>query len=78
MARADLLLADSAQQSIDHGEFAHAAAAGLIAAERIGEIGAALREGALTRRPGAVSIADLTGLGAEDAAIAGAVLAATP
>ena len=78
VARADLLLADSAHQSIDHGEFAPAVAAGLVAVERVGEIGAALGEGALTRRPGAVSIADLTGLGAEDAAIAGAVLAATP
>jgi len=74
-ARAGILLADSAKQSIDHGEFAHAVAAGLVAAERIGEIGASLRTGSLTRRAGDISIADLTGLGAEDAAIAGAVLA---
>jgi ornithine cyclodeaminase len=75
VSRADILLADSARQSIDHGEFAHAVAAGLVAAERIGEIGASLRAGSLTRRPDDISIADLTGLGAEDAAIAGAVLA---
>lgn len=75
VARAGILLADSAGQSIDHGEFAHAVAAGLVAAKRIGEIGSSLRAGSLTRAPGAISIADLTGLGAEDAAIAGAVLA---
>jgi ornithine cyclodeaminase len=75
VARAGILLADSARQSIDHGEFAHAVAAGLVAAERIGEIGAALRAGRLARGAGDISIADLTGLGAEDAAIAGAVLA---
>jgi ornithine cyclodeaminase len=75
VARAGILLADSAAQSIDHGEFAHAVAAGLVPAERIGEIGASLGAGSLTREPGAISIADLTGLGAEDAAIAGAVLA---
>jgi ornithine cyclodeaminase len=75
VARADILLADSARQSIDHGEFAHAVAAGLVEPARIGEIGASLGAGSLTRPPGAISIADLTGLGAEDAAIAGVVLA---
>lgn len=75
VARADILLADSAGQSVDHGEFAHAVAAGLVEPGRIGEIGASLQTGSLTRRPGDISIADLTGLGAEDAAIAGTVLA---
>ncbi|TPL21779.1 ornithine cyclodeaminase family protein [Mesorhizobium sp. B2-4-10] len=75
VARADTLLADSALQSIDHGEFAHAIAAGLVEPERIGEIGVSLRTGSLTRKRGDISIADLTGLGAEDAAIASAILA---
>jgi ornithine cyclodeaminase len=74
VARADILLTDSAQQSIDHGEFSHAVAAGLIAAGRISEIGQSLASGLLKRRPGDISIADLTGLGVEDAAIAASVL----
>lgn len=75
VARADILLADSRQQSVDHGEFSHAVAAGLVAAERIGEIGARLAARSLKRRPSDISVADLTGLGAEDSAIAAAVLA---
>lgn len=75
VSRANILLADSRQQSIDHGEFAHAVAAGLVAAAGIGEIGARLGAGSLKRKPSDISIADLTGLGAEDGAIVAAVLA---
>jgi ornithine cyclodeaminase len=75
IARADVLLADSAAQSVDHGEFAHAVAAGLVEPGRIGQLGAPLSTGALARKAGDISIADLTGLGAEDAAIAGCILA---
>lgn len=58
-----------------HVKCARAVAAGLVEPKRIGEIGASLAAGSLTREPGAISIAGLTGLGAEDAAIAGSVLA---
>ena len=75
VARADLLLADSRRQSIDHGEFAGAVASGLVDPTRIVEIGSALADKDFRRLPDAISIADLTGLGAEDAAIASAVLA---
>lgn len=75
VARADILLADSRAQCLDHGECAHAVASGLIAADKIREIGTLLQAGTLPRKPTDISIADLTGLGAEDAAICAAVLA---
>ena len=66
----DNIVADSTGQSTGHGGFAHAVAAGHVEPGRIREIGASPQAGSLTRKVGAVSIADLTGLGAG--------LAATP
>lgn len=68
VAGANLVLADSRSQALDHGECAWARQEGL-AAEQVIEIGALLPDGA-TVSPGASAVADLTGLGVQDVAIA--------
>lgn len=75
VAKADLLVADLAEQCLDHGELAAAAGAHRLDPARIVELGAVLAG----RHPGrtardAITLADLTGLAVQDAAIAGAVL----
>lgn len=66
MAAADLVLVDSRSQCAAYGD-----SAGAIAPERMIEIGEALVQGdRLPLPPEAVAIADLTGIGAQDAAIA--------
>lgn len=68
VARADLVLADSRRQAVDHGECCWALKEGL-SAEQVIEIGALLPAGP-PPAPGACAVADLTGLGVQDAAIA--------
>lgn len=76
LARADLIFCDSISQCRRLGEVHHALKAGLIAESQIsGEIG----ELVLKSKPGRqsndeISVADLTGLGVQDAAIAGLFL----
>lgn len=74
VARADVLLADSREQCVAHGEFSHVVERKLVTPDRISEIGEVLAAGGVARSPDAISIADLTGLGAQDAAIAACVL----
>ena len=72
---ADALVAtDDHGQCLDHGDFGNAVRAGVIAADVDVAVGAVLRDG----RPehSGRSIADLTGIGASDAAVASAVLRA--
>ncbi len=72
LKRADLYVADSAKQTRRLGELHHAIAAGLMASDaqvtELGEVIAGLRPG----RPSAnaVTLADLTGTGVQDTAIA--------
>jgi len=69
--RADCLVADSASQCIDHGEFS-----ALAHTSRIVELGAVLDGSAAGRTSDdQLSVADLTGIAAQDIAIAKAVLA---
>jgi ornithine cyclodeaminase len=73
---ADALVAtDDHGQCLDHGDFGNAVRAGVVAADADLAVGAVLRSG----RPavGRLSIADLTGIGAADAAVASAVLRTT-
>ncbi|WP_274630089.1 ectoine utilization protein EutC [Arvimicrobium flavum] len=69
---ADLYVADSARQTRRLGELHHAIEAGLIAADaeaaELGEIVAGLKHG--RRTPGDLTVADLTGTGVQDTAIA--------
>lgn len=71
VAAADLVLADSIDQCSDYGDCASAVASGALDRTRIQEIGSALLPDA---RPvlerNAIALADLTGIGALDAAIA--------
>ena len=75
VARADIRIADSLAQSLDHGEFAAAAAGGLIGRSDCVELGAVLAGQAPARRSDRdITIADLTGLAVQDIAIARVVL----
>jgi ornithine cyclodeaminase len=72
LARADVYVADRQSQCARLGELHHALAAGLIAAERrfaeLGEVVAGLTPGRLADDQ--VTVADLTGTGVQDTAIA--------
>ncbi len=71
LARADAYVADRVGQCEKLGELRSAIAARLMRAERIPELGQVIRDPALGRRaPEDVTIADLTGTGAQDTAIA--------
>lgn len=73
--RADIVVADSILQCIDHGEIENAVADGSFNSERVVELGALLCERDLGRVSSAqISIADLTGLAAQDIAIANVIL----
>jgi ornithine cyclodeaminase len=65
---------DDHEQCLDHGDFGNAVRAGVIAGDVDRSVGAVLRDG-FSRRTER-SIADLTGLGVQDAATASAVIAA--
>lgn len=76
VARADLRVADSLAQSLDHGEFANGRARGLFDAADCVELGAVLNGTARGRaRREDVTIADLTGVATQDIAMARTVLA---
>lgn len=72
IAKADLYVADSLKQTRRLGELNHAIRAGLIAADadfaELGQIVAGNRPG--RKAPGEITIADLTGTGIQDTAIA--------
>jgi ornithine cyclodeaminase len=67
-----VIATDDHEQCLDHGDFGNAVRAGVVADDADLAIGAVLRDG--TDR-GHRSVADLTGIGAADAAVAAAVLA---
>ena len=78
LAKADKVIADRVFQTARYGNLRHAIAAGVFVPERVyGELGD-LAAGRLAGReaPGEITVADLTGVGVQDAAIAGAVLEA--
>lgn len=77
VAGADLLVADRVSQCVDHGEISHAAARGLIDEAAAVELGEVLTDPAKGRLDDAqITIADLTGIAAQDIAIANHVLMA--
>ncbi|PYP72608.1 MAG: ornithine cyclodeaminase family protein [Gemmatimonadetes bacterium] len=76
LARADKLVADRVSQTERYGNLHHAIAAGLVTRARVyGELGD-LAAGRLAgrERPGELTVADLTGVGVQDAAIAQSVI----
>ncbi|MGH7672355.1 MAG: ornithine cyclodeaminase family protein [Gemmatimonadales bacterium] len=76
LLKADKLIADRISQTARYGNLRHAIAAGVLGPERVyGELGD-LAAGRLAGRqePGEITVADLTGVGVQDAAIAAAVV----
>jgi ornithine cyclodeaminase len=76
---ADLAVCDMARQSLEHGEYQHAQASGQLASSKVAELGMVLSGDHPGRtQAGAITIADLTGIAAQDIAITLAVLKAAP
>ena len=71
LARADLIVTDDHEQCLAHGEFGHAVRAGQVAANADTSFGSLLADSTRAARTGSsLSVVDLTGLGAQDLAIA--------
>lgn len=76
VAQANLLVVDSTSQCLDHGEVSQAVERGLIKLDDIQEIGTILNGTGVGRtNDGQITIADLTGIAAQDIAMATTVLA---
>ncbi len=77
VARADLLVVELTKQCLDHGEVSHAVKNNLVKPDDLREMGSILcgAEPGRTNRA-QITIADLTGIAAQDIAMANAVLAA--
>ena len=73
-ARASLVVADSRAQCADHGELAHALAAGAVVLDRVRELGTVLATPRPPRPSDAITICDLTGVAVQDIVIAQHVL----
>lgn len=75
VAKSDLITVDSISQCSDHGEVSHAIKAGHLRVDQLVELGKVL-EGSAAGRPSdqAITLTDLTGIAAQDIAIATAVL----
>lgn len=77
VGRADVLVVDLASQCVDHGEVSHAVKLGIVLPESLHEIGKVLRDTQHGRTDDTqITIADLTGIAAQDIAMANAVLQA--
>jgi ornithine cyclodeaminase/alanine dehydrogenase-like protein (mu-crystallin family) len=73
--RAAVIATDDHDQCLDHGDLGHAVRAGAVAAAADVPVGRLLRDG-VGRAPDDITVADLTGVGALDAAVASQVTAA--
>lgn len=79
LARADVIITDDHKQALDHGEFGTAVRAGLLSDSKDLSLGALLADRAgLKLDEGALSVVDLTGLGAQDLAIASLIYEGLP
>lgn len=76
-ARAGTVVVDSVDQCSKYGEASYALKAGLIRSESLLELGCLLQSANRVRDddPGLITVADLTGLAVQDAAIANAIIA---
>lgn len=71
MQRADIVVADSIEQCIDHGELAHAIEEGLIEETKIKELGKVIEDSKLQRQNDKqITVTDLTGVAVQDIQIA--------
>ena len=69
-ARANLVIADSITQCVAHGEAANAVMDGTMSRSKLVALGDALAGAPLQRSDADITIADLTGVAVQDAAIA--------
>jgi ornithine cyclodeaminase len=74
LGRADLVVADSVAQCVDHGECFHAVKGGMIREESIHELGNVIKNPKLGRtNDDQITVADLTGVAIQDIQIANMV-----
>jgi ornithine cyclodeaminase len=77
IARADVLVVDLTSQCLDHGEVSHAVKLGIVLPQSLHEIGDVLQDPRRGRtNDSQITIADLTGIAAQDIAMANVVLSA--
>ncbi len=76
LQRAEQIIVDDASQCLDHGEFGHAHRLGLIGANDFITLGEILADTHYNPKESAITIADLTGLGAQDLEVAALVYSA--
>ncbi|MEO0357411.1 MAG: ornithine cyclodeaminase family protein [Pseudomonadota bacterium] len=75
VARATVVTVDSMSQCLNHGEVSHAVSAGFLDPSRIVELGTLLSDPSLGRQTDQdITVTDLTGIAAQDIAIANCVL----
>jgi ornithine cyclodeaminase len=75
LGRADLVVVDSRAQCADHGELAHALAAGVVHGGAVRELGEVLADRSFVRADDAITVCDLTGVAVQDIVVARHVLA---
>lgn len=73
---ADLIVADSIAQCVDHGDTSFAVKSGIIPESRVAELGACIDSGTCRTDDSQISICDLTGVAVQDIAISEAVYGA--
>jgi ornithine cyclodeaminase len=75
LGRADVVVVDSLSQTSQHGELAHALQAGVVAKERVRELGDVLSDPSLGRTDDdQITVCDLTGVAVQDIVVAKHVL----
>ncbi len=72
--KADVVLADSIEQCIDHGDISHAVKGGILGQDKIIELGSLIKIGAKRENDEQITIADLTGVAVQDIQITKAIL----
>ena len=74
LGRAAKIIVDDRQQCLDHGEFGAAVRAGIVMGDAALPLGEALAQsGSILTHPNEIHVTNLTGLGAQDLAIAAQV-----
>ena len=68
--KADIVIADSKDQCIDHGDISHAITENLIPENKVVELGSFLKNGSHRETDQQITVADLTGVAIQDIQIA--------
>lgn len=73
-SKANVVIADSISQCVEHGEISNAIASGDITVDHIRSLGQVLSKGHLEREKTDITVADLTGVAIQDVAIASCIV----